>query len=363
MHAIYYIADENMADLAGAAALQTLLHWDCDVHIFVERRNPSAEIRMFENERITYHHDTLSGLLPADLPEWESWPRIVLARFLAPLLLPGYQRLLYLDADVLAFGADPALWQVPLPSGLGAVADLTMLRRRISGDDRANWIDEIGVRSGRYANSGVLLIDPEIWNRIDFASQLPAYFRKYPMATFPDQDFLAHVFDGIWTELSPRFNWQGGELYLGLTHAVAPCFVHFTGKGKPWHGPARWIEPRDPAYIAIYNRVLRYAGLDPEDFRKKQDLPAFSRAKYALREWGGQHSLRSKKQRCSERNWLRDRELTREYIENGLSEGRFAADRRNRLEITPPKTLWDGRFVRALDDLPPGQALPSVAAR
>lgn len=365
MHAIYFVVDEVLADQASAAALQMSLHWDCDFHIFIERRNPTARINEIRSDRITYHYERLGGFLPNDLPEVERWPRIVYLRLFAPQLLSGYRRLLYLDADILAVGSDPALWKTPLPHGLGAVADLAMLERGPYGADRAKWLESVGVRSGRYANSGVLLIDPAIWNNIGFAAMLPQYFAAHPTSRYPDQDFLSHVFDGRWTELSPRYNWQGGVLHWGLTRAVAPVFVHFCMVVRPWHGPqAPWLTPNDPAYIDYYDRVFQNAGLPIAPYRKTFRLPRLRSAKYALLAWLSRKGIASRREKSRRAQWQRDHLSLRSYIERGLAEARFAADDRTALDPAAPQPFWDGRFIRVRDDLPAGDpvATPPAAA-
>ncbi|MCT8330075.1 glycosyltransferase family 8 protein [Albidovulum sediminis] len=355
MHAIFFIADERLADLAGAAALQMTLHWDCDFHIFIERQEPTAQIREVGSGRITYHYEELGGFLPDGLPESSRWPRIVYLRLFAPRLLSSYRRLLYLDADILSFDADAALWEVPLPHGLGAVADLAALERGHDKKERKAWLAGIGVRSGRYANSGVLLIDPAVWNRIDFAGMLPEYFAAYPATTFPDQDFLAHVFDGRWTELSPRYNWQGGVLHWGLTRAVAPVFVHFCGMVRPWHGAqALWLDPNDSAYSEYYDRALENTGLSVQAYRKVFRLPPLRRAKYALLSWLSKKGIPSRREGARRAEWWSNHRFLRSYIEGGLAEARFAGEPRTRLDLREPHPFWDGRFVRVDGDLPPG---------
>lgn len=358
MHAMYFVVDERLADMASAAASQMSRHWDCDFHIFVERRCKDAQISEVGGDRIVYHYDRLSGFLPEGLPEFGRWPRIVYLRVFAPQLLNQYRRLLYLDADILAFGADAALWDVDLPDGLGAVADLPVLERGPHGKDRAQWLADIGVQSGRYLNSGVLLIDPKIWNQIDFATLLPEYFAAHPMAEFPDQDFLAHTFDGRWVELSPRFNWLGGVLHWGLTRAVDPVFVHFCMVVRPWYGvQAPWLSPNDPSYVDCYDSVLTSVGYNLDPYRKTFRLPRLRSAKYAFLAWISKKGYMGRRERKKRKEWQVNHQFLRSYLEVGLREGRFAAETRRSLDVPNPDTFWDGRFVRVKDDMPPGSAI------
>ncbi|OWY08473.1 hypothetical protein B6V73_20085 [Thioclava sp. JM3] len=362
MNAIYFVVDEQLAELASSAALQMSLHWDCDFHIFIERRDQSVPINEIGAGRITYHYECLGDALPHDLPEFERWPRIVYLRLFAPRFLPSYHRLLYLDADILSFGADPALWEVSLPDGLGAVADLAVLERGPGNMERSAWLAGIGVSSGCYLNSGVLLIDPKIWNQIDFAEILPGYFAAHPESKFPDQDFLAYFFDGRWVELSPRFNWQGGVLNWGLTRAVAPVFVHFCMMVRPWHGSqAPWLSPTDSAYIELYDRVFQHAGFSTEPYRKVFRLPKLRRSLYAILAWLSVKGITSRRERARRKEWLNNHLFLRSYIQHGLSEAQFSADYRKQIDVREPDLFWDGRFVRVEGDLPLGDPLRTAS--
>ncbi|WP_169310889.1 glycosyltransferase family 8 protein [Cereibacter changlensis] len=356
-NAIYLVVDENLSDIAGLQAERVARQWECDVHIFVERRDLSAEVRQFQADgRIFYHFEELGRFLPAGLPEDNKWPKIVYLRIFAPQVLSGYKRLLYIDADVLSMWANPVIWELSLPSGLGAVCDLATLKRPPADEKRLTreeWLSDIGVKSGRYFNSGVLLIDPQKWLTIDFTKKLAEYFRLHPNAVRFDQDFLAHVFDGTWTELSPRFNYQAHTLECGMTEAVNPVFIHFSRTYKPWYGRSTgWSAPTDPRFYDLYREMIIEAGLRPESYHRPARVNMIRQAKYALRAWLTQMGIKSRRETREIELWKKRGDQFREFMDAGLSSGRFSDETRTKLSAEQYPPVFDGRFAVGSDNRP-----------
>ncbi|MFT3690400.1 glycosyltransferase family 8 protein [Paenirhodobacter sp.] len=357
MNAIYLVTDDRLSDIAGLQAQRLAEQWQCDVHIFVERRDPAKSVREFrQNDRIRYHYEKLGDLVPEGLPEDRKWPRIVYMRLFAPSVLAQYDRLLYLDADILSLRAEPAIWNVELPAGIGAVSDIATLDSApydMKGVSREKWLASIGVTSGRYLNSGMLLIDTAKWLRIDFATELRRYFAAYPEAARYDQDFLAHLFDGRWTELSPRLNYQAYVMELGLTRAIAPVFVHFCRTQKPWYGDSRgWRAPTAPGYTEIYQEMFRAAGLDPEDYTRPNKVNAVRRARYRLRLWLRRFGVISGRERRDIDTWQKRSDAFLHFMQNGLATGQFADESRKLLDAPRCAPVFDGRFAVGVENRP-----------
>lgn len=343
------VVDEGLSDIAGAHALHLTELWSCDVHIFVERR-ADVTIREVEHPQITYHYDRLMPLLPKGLPGDAKWPNIVYLRLFAPRFLRDYERVLYLDADILCMKVDAALWDVPLPSGLAMVSDYATLDRAphdLKGMPRKDWLHSIGVASDIYANSGVLLIDPVVFATLPFEMLLPAYFARHPAAARYDQDFLNAEFDGAWTELGPRFNYQATVLELGYTDIVDPVFVHFCRRQKPWWGQEdNFFSPTDPRFTIAYESVLSRAGFEPRAYRRANHVKAERRVKYKIYRWLGARGYAVSRARRSLEDWHRRSDALHDFLNAGLQAGRFADERRTSLPRTSETPWFDGRFVK-----------------
>lgn len=168
------------------------------------------------------------------------WSGATLARLYMDLHLPArVERLLYLDADVLAVAPVDELFTIDLEGkGLAAVDDYLMAFPEKS----ARRHEKIGLSAGgRYFNAGVLLFD---WSRCLaeglFEDARTVFAERSQVFDSNDQDVLNVVFDGDWLVLDPRWNTQTGI----VPFVPQPAIFHFTGKKKPWQPSAPWVHRR-----------------------------------------------------------------------------------------------------------------------
>ncbi|WP_273725132.1 glycosyltransferase [Brucella gallinifaecis] len=296
MNAFYFVIDDGLADIAGAQAFHLAQLWDCDVHIFIERNNKGIYPREVQcNQRIYYHYDKLMSSLPSGLPVSQRWPHIVYLRLFAPDFLKQYNRVLYLDADVHSMKKAPEIWTIDLPHGLGAVSECALI-----GLQSLESLNRVGVHSGRYFNSGVILIDVQKWDTTDIPSKLIHYFKEYPNSSCFDQDFLNSILGGRWTELGPRFNYQARLFSVGLSRAISPVFVHFNSDEKPWYG---WINDGvttlDTRFIQLYKELLENIGVSPSLYKRPNSVSLFKSIKAATRRVRSRCGIASRKEKKS----------------------------------------------------------------
>lgn len=150
---------------------------------------------------------------------------------LPEIISQNYQRVLYLDSDVLALANVSPLLQFDLKSQtLGAVPEVKMAQGRGVLTDRHRR--KLGIASSAdYFNAGVLLFD---WQKtlanhmLDKARTLLLSGRNFE---FLDQDALNHVFENQWLALPLKWNVeQSATCYLN----VEPALRHFNHAAKPW---------------------------------------------------------------------------------------------------------------------------------
>ncbi|KEO58901.1 glycosyltransferase family 8 protein [Thioclava indica] len=306
-HAIYLVSDARYLPIAKAQANFLADQWGCDVHVFVED-DALKDVQPPANARVTFHLNSLAAELPNNIPVSRKWPRAVFLRNYAPRVLADrYDRVLYLDTDVWSRKADPALWSFDLPNGLGAVADHANLHKapRATKLDRAEWLERIGVRSPHYFNAGILLIDTAKWDDARLSELLSTYFDAREMRAIKSQDFLNYAYDGLWTQLSPRWNYQPPFFELGFASQLDPVFVHFCDEIKPWFFPDHpGLTRRRREHEAFFHTILRQVGVDPTDVaedrnsfpgsdwlthtrrRLKEGIPGLGREASLRKEWG-----------------------------------------------------------------------------
>ena len=156
-------------------------------------------------------------------------------RLCLPKIIPAdYQRLLYLDSDVIALDDMTPLLKIELGGkALGAVPEAKMAQGRGILTD---WHrKQMGInKSSDYFNAGVLLFDwPQTCARqlLEKSTELLLSGRDF---AFLDQDALNITFSDHWQALPLKWNVeQSAHCYLG----VKPALRHFNHAAKPWDWP------------------------------------------------------------------------------------------------------------------------------
>ena len=160
-------------------------------------------------------------------------------RLLIVELLPFAKRVIYLDADIIAVSSLNEFLKLDLKEQvLAAVADPIY-----------KWKAELGMKdSATYFNSGVMLINLELWRERHITNKAFEFLHAHPeKIRFVDQCALNAVINGDYLELTPKFN-QQAILYregfdFGQTSWTTdqisealdtPILIHYTGPSKPW---------------------------------------------------------------------------------------------------------------------------------
>ncbi|WP_158285666.1 glycosyltransferase family 8 protein [Pseudohoeflea suaedae] len=333
-NAIFLITDARFAKITGAVGKRLARQWECDVHVFVEDENADL-VDVPGGSDIRVHRNKIKASLPRNIPLYERWPHIVFLRCFATTLLKDYDRLLYLDADILCERADQSIWGIELAdAGLGAVTDAATIDRAplATGLPRAEWLSRIGVSSDRYFNAGVMLIDParldcEMVNR-----KLAHYYDDRHFAGIKSQDFFNHAFDGRWTELNPRWNYQPPFFELGLDGWIDPVFLHFCSSNKPWFFPDNpGASGSRLEHEKAFFEILEEAGISPHEVaasaQHKKSNAHYRTSKMLrarLRATLSRFGVRMGKERRARATWLAQRRKMIDYLNTAHRDGRFA---------------------------------------
>ena len=161
-------------------------------------------------------------------------------RLLLPELLPDYEKILYLDCDVVVRQDMGALYRnTDLEDNyLAAVYEAPI-------EGQAERIKALGCIPGQYFNSGILLMNLKKMREESVSEKLLKACEKDYME-FPDQDALNQVCQGRVLPLSPVFNgirtFYLPQYKLDFCKVYTPELwedvqkngnIHYTG-GKPW---------------------------------------------------------------------------------------------------------------------------------
>ncbi|WP_375461954.1 glycosyltransferase family 8 protein [uncultured Enterovirga sp.] len=202
----------------------------------------------------TVQYCDLNHRIVAGLPATARFPREIYTRILLGRFMEaGCERVLYLDADVLALADLRPLFQASLGGAtIGAVRDHFRL------DPQA-----IGFSEGEpYFNSGVMLFDLRAWReRRAEARVLEILARQGESLPWLDQDALNIALRGevCFLDLGWNFQPRCADVpagFLGLSEPeyralrAHPQLVHFTTSLKPWNAPGR-IHYSDRFFAAV----------------------------------------------------------------------------------------------------------------
>lgn len=162
--------------------------------------------------------------------------RTAYARILMPLSLSEASgRLFYIDCDTLVNAPLAPLASLPMEGyALAAVDDIArqVPERHIKRNRDIGLPDEM-----RYFNSGVLLIDLDVWRRARVSERTIDFINDHPTLPMMDQDALNGALRGEWLALDESWNLHR-RLEKGV-YTDDPAIwtnariIHFIGQVKP----------------------------------------------------------------------------------------------------------------------------------
>ena len=231
MHVCYNVNDPFIS-IMGASIVSVLENnRDCQFvfHVFTDG---ISETNTGMLETLAKQYKTCIKLYLLDMTPFEDFhikvarfSRITYARIAMPIVLAGEApRFIYVDADAICVNSLQELWHWAMNgAAMGAVSEIPESVKRRGG--------YLKLKSGKYFNDGIMLVDVVEWNKQQITQQAFAY-QKEPKERFlgQSQDVLNLVFDGKNTFLPQKYNLYGGG-ELALDDAV---FIHWTGRRKPW---------------------------------------------------------------------------------------------------------------------------------
>lgn len=167
--------------------------------------------------------------------------------YLADLLDPCVERVIYLDSDILVIDDIQKLWEVTLTGSrvIGAPeycrADFTKYFSAEFWSD-AEFTEVFAGKTPCYFNTGVMVMDLLRWREGDYTRKIEKWMeiqkekRIYELGSLPP--FLL-VFGGDVEGIDHRWNQHGlgGDNVVNSCRTVHPgpvSLLHWSGKGKPW---------------------------------------------------------------------------------------------------------------------------------
>ena len=135
-------------------------------------------------------------------------------RFFIPALFPEYDKVFYLDSDIIVLGDISELYEVDLCDNLiGAVQEEVMSIVQVFG----NYVEKgLGIEVNKYFNAGVMLMNLKELRKIRIEEKFIDLLGKFKFEVTQDQDYLnvlcenrVTYFDLAWNKCpldNPSFN-------------------------------------------------------------------------------------------------------------------------------------------------------------
>ena len=203
---------------------------------------------------MSVHH---SALAQVGLRVSATYPPAAYLRLLIPAMLPDIAKVLYLDADTLVLNELSELFEIDLyGQPVAATPDYALWHFEsglaVDGPDANDAIrrlrDDLGIAytdAPDYFNTGVLLMDLDVWRHSDLTAQTFEAVRTIKHLPLVDQDALNSILKGQYTRLKPEWNAFAGLIskaparpdgWDAIKDAWSHCprILHFSGITKPW---------------------------------------------------------------------------------------------------------------------------------
>lgn len=236
---IFYATDEKYAPLAATSMASVLFNTDEFVDFYVLDCNLSDKTRRkFEMLRERFSNFSLE-FIPVNTNEKFAHIKMrnhltsaCLARLLIPDLKPDLGKVIYLDCDTIAMQDIAQLYDQELDGfAIAAVPDPNVYD---NPEKKMRQYSAAMLSPGHlYFNSGILLIDCDIWRE---KNMLPRLMQAEQMTAqtriFNDQDILNKAFDSDYKTLDVRFNVKANLVTFCPQERIV--VRHFTSFIKPW---------------------------------------------------------------------------------------------------------------------------------
>ncbi len=208
------------------------------------------------------------------LPLRDYFTKTTYYRLFTQTLCPQYDKILYLDSDLVALKDVAELYDHDLGDNLvGAVVEDVMQNFDVFG----SFVEKsLGIRREKYFNAGVLLMNLKKFREEDILMQFYGMLKKYTFPVTQDQDYLNVLckdkvlyIDSVWNRAPiPGTEIAYNELKL----------VHYKMSWKPWKYPDVMYGEHFWHYagkVPYYSFLLEAANNYTEE-KRRQDIISFN---------------------------------------------------------------------------------------
>lgn len=208
-------------------------------------------------------------------------------RLLVDQLFPEYDKLLYLDCDIVIRKDISKLWDVDLDDCIVGAS-----RAKIFGFSDKYTKEELHIKTEDYFNAGILLINLPRFHQ-QSVGDVGLRMLEEKRYLCQDQDVLnilcqnqVKFIDGHWNVEWQHLTPEGKDMILDetrkdvLSYEKDPYIVHYTTRFKPWNHPEIelaeyfWAEAKETVF---YEELLQIGAVNRMMERLEEPIEAFRR--------------------------------------------------------------------------------------
>ena len=212
------------------------------------------QFKQLEKENISIRFFDMANLMSEHKDIWYThwnYTEAMYYRFYIPQLFIDYDKVVYLDCDIVVNSDIAELYNIELEGK--AIGVSIGLARQHSEDTFRDYIEnKLGIKKELYFNSGVLVFDISKLNKMSFFDLCISTLNSLEAPLFPDQDVLNLIFVNNAKCFSCKYNftWNVIHRYKNSEENLSegfredfieakknPKIIHYAGKYKPWKSP------------------------------------------------------------------------------------------------------------------------------
>jgi lipopolysaccharide biosynthesis glycosyltransferase len=219
----------------------------------IKESNKTKILASLENKLVNFNWITELIDLPENLPLAKDVlshanKAIYYRLLLADVLPVDYEKVIYLDSDLIVIQNLAKLWQTDIGDNYVLAVQDSGIPFVSSPYGLKKYQDLNIPPNNKYFNSGVLVINLKKWRSEHISAKLFQYLETYKdFVQHHDQEAMNALFAGKWGEIEPRWNqtpnffdypsWKESPYQeLDYFNAInSPYIVHFAGSAKPWN--------------------------------------------------------------------------------------------------------------------------------
>ena len=225
-----------------AVALQSLIdNSSKDYNYFIKilhtnvKENHKKQIKKYESENVNIEFVDLNYYIEKvqdKLYTRDYYTNTTYFRLFLPELYPQYNKVLYLDSDIIVLGDISKLYNTHMGTNLVAAAPDDIIQYNKVFQDYAELV--VGVAKYKhYFNAGVLLMNLDALRKFNFQEKFLYLLEKVKFSVAQDQDYLNRLCKGRVTLIS--HDWDVMPYVNTDTKPEDIKLIHYNFAYKPWH--------------------------------------------------------------------------------------------------------------------------------